>query len=83
MARKRFSRNIIASSDAYKVHSHLAMLRENYERNKEYFDHINRTVKVTKQNYFKRRYFVKFFGKMQEITELEASNLSSELVIIL
>lgn len=83
MARKRFNRNIIASSDTYKVHSHLNMLRENHNQNKEYFDHINKTIVVTKQSYFKRKYFVKFFGKMKEITELEASKLSPELIIIL
>lgn len=83
MVRKRFSRNIIASSDAYKVHSHLNMLRENHNQNKEYFNHINNTVKVIRQSYFKPKYFVKFFGEMKEITALEASNLSSELVITL
>ena len=83
MARKRFSRNIIASNDVYKVHSHLNMLRENHNKNKEYFNHINETVVVVKQSYFKRKYFVKFFGGLKEITELEASKLSPELVIIL
>lgn len=83
MTRKRFSRNIIASNDAYKVHSHLNMLRENHSQNKEYFDYINKVSKVNKQSYFKRKYFVKFFGKLKEITELEANKLSPELLIIL
>lgn len=83
MVRKRFNRNIIASNDAYKAHSHLNMLRENHNQNKEYFDHINKTVVVVRQSYFKYKYYVKFFGELKEITELEASKLSPELVIIL
>lgn len=82
MTRKRFSRNIIASSDAYKMHSHLAMLRENHVQNKEYFGHLDKTI-VAKQSYLKYKYFVKFFGELKEITKVEASSLSPELVITL
>lgn len=83
MARKRFNRNIIASSDAYKAHSHLNMLKENHTKNKEYFDYLNKTVVVDKQSYFRRKYFVKIFGELKEITELEAANLNPELIISL
>lgn len=41
MPRKRFSRNIIASSDAYKVHSHHRLLQENHDKNQQLFISIS------------------------------------------
>lgn len=82
MARERFSRRIIASSDPRKAHAHRATLKENHEKNKEYFESIHKTVNI-KQGHFNRKFFVKCFGKLQEITELEAKNLGLDLVTIL
>jgi hypothetical protein len=41
MPRKRFNRNIIASSDAYKVHSHHRLLQENHDNNQQLFIYIS------------------------------------------
>lgn len=84
MARKRFSRNIIASSDTYKVHSHKAYLRENHTINKEYFDSLKSIpINQTKvNNIIKRNYFTKCFSKLIRLIKQEAELLSTELVII-
>lgn len=41
MPRQRFNRNIIASSDAYKVHSHHRLLQENHDNNQQLFISIS------------------------------------------
>ena len=82
--RKRFNRSIIASSDTYKVHSHLLLLRENHEANKEYFENIKGTIMVTKKqesDLIKRNYFAKCFGKLVKITREDALRLGADLVI--
>ena len=45
--RPRFNRAIIASSDAYKVHSHLRLLQENHKNNEQLFISIanNTTIR--------------------------------------
>lgn len=45
--RPRFNRNIIASSDVYKVHSHRRLLQENHKNNEQLFVSIanNTTIK--------------------------------------
>lgn len=84
--RKRFSRSIIASSDAYKYHSHRRILEENHVANVDYFNHINATVVVDSkevESIIKKNYFTKCFGKLIRISEDEAKKLGSELVIIM
>ena len=44
--RPRFSRNIIASSDAYKVHSHRRLLQENHKNNEQLFISIANNTKI-------------------------------------
>lgn len=44
--RPRFSRNIIASSDAYKVHSHHRLLQENHKNNEQLFISIANNTKI-------------------------------------
>ena len=84
--RTRFSRNIIASNDAYKCHSHKRMLEENHLANMDYFSHIDDTIIVDPKKVseiIKRNYFTRCFGKLIKISKDEAERLSSELVIII
>lgn len=84
--RTRFSRNIIASNDAYKCHSHKRMLEENHLTNIDYFSHIDDTIIVAPKKVseiIKRNYFTRCFGKLIKISKDEAERLGSELVIII
>ena len=76
--RHHFSRAIIASVDMYKVHSHIAYLKENHIKNSDYLTHINATVEVKVINH----YYVKCNGKLMKITTEEAHKISKELLII-
>lgn len=77
MARKRFNRNIIASSDAYKKHSHDKYIREWHKEN------IQTITELTARIVIKKKYYVKCFGKTIQITEKEAMMLGPELVIVI
>lgn len=44
--RPRFNRNIIASSDAYKVHSHHRLLQENHDNNQQLFISISNSSNI-------------------------------------
>lgn len=84
--RTRFNRNIIASSDSYKCHSHKRMLEENHLANMDYFSHIDATVTINPKQVsdtIKRNYFTRCFGKLIRISKDEAERLGSELVIII
>ena len=75
--RPRFKRNIIASSDAYKYHSHIRMLQENHIMFHDYLESIQLTVKVE----IHRTPYVRVFGDYMEITIKEAEKLPKYLVI--
>ena len=75
--RPRFKRSIIASSDAYKVHSHYRMLQENHETYHEYLEHIQVTVKIEVH----KTPYVRVFGEIMQITLKEAEKLPNYLVI--
>ena len=75
--RPRVKRNIIASSDAYKVHSHYRMLQENHLMFHDYLEHIQLTVKIE----IHKTPYVRVFGEIMQITSKEAKNLPSYLVI--
>lgn len=75
MTRKRFSRNIIASSDSYKKRSHDNYIKEQHEQNKDIISEISVSIKVAP------KYYIKCFGKLIQITEEEAMSTSIEVVI--
>lgn len=75
MARKRFSRNIIASSDSYKKRSHDSFIKEQHEKNKDMIAKISISIKVAP------KYYIKCFGKLIQITEEEAMSTSIEVVV--
>lgn len=75
MTRKRFSRNIIASSDSYKKRSHDSFIKEQHEKNKDMIAEISVSIKVAP------KYYIKCFGKLIQITEEEAMSTSIEVVI--
>ncbi len=67
MARKRINLNAICSSD-------------NYKRSREL--HEQYTHKFTIEAEIKRQYYIKVFGKLIQITEVEAKRISSSIEII-
>lgn len=75
MARKRFSRNIIASNDSYKKRSHDNYIKEQHEQNKDIISEISVSIKVAP------KYYIKCFGKLIQITEKEAMSTSIEVII--
>lgn len=75
MVRKRFNRNIIASSDSYKKRSHDNFIKEQHEKNKDMIAEISVNIKVAP------KYYIKCFGKLIQITKEEAMSTSIEVVI--
>lgn len=76
--RKRFNRACICSSENYEKSkkAHREFLFEKHNKNITEITEIVTTFKITK------RYYVKCFGKLIEVTEREALMLGSELIII-
>lgn len=81
--RKRFSRNSVASSRGNYVRvSHFKQLQEGLEE-RGYKEELKDIAEVSISVVIKspQRYAVKIFGKLIQISEDEAKNLSPELII--
>lgn len=75
--RQRFNRNAVASSrGSYVRHSHLSYLKEQHEKNAEYIAKIEITVKV------QPKYYVKCFGKLMQVTEMETKMLGDLVITV-
>lgn len=73
--RPRFNRNIIASSDAYKVHSHYRLLQENHIKNQQLFISISNSSNLcTPKDIDKQLDLIAFEnGLKQKIAEFRQS----------
>lgn len=67
MARKRINLNAICSSENYKRSRKL---------HEEYIHKVTITTKI------KHQYYIKVFGKLMQITEIEAKRISSSIEVI-
>lgn len=75
MTRKKFKRSSCGSSrGSYVYKSHIAYLKEQHEKNKDFVLTIN--VRIPE------KYFVRCFGKLIQITEREAMMLGKTNIII-
>lgn len=75
MPRQRFNRNIIASSDAYKVHSHHRLLQENHDNNQQLFISISNSsnLMLTKEQEKELDLVAFEEGLKRKITEFKQS----------
>lgn len=79
MARKRFKRTAIASSEPYVVKSHIALIQEHLKGTYTYKEIIEAQISISKPKTF----WVKCFNKEIQISQEEVATLKTITNIII